>query len=387
MVGVAFLASFVVFGVMYSFGAFFTPMAAEFHASRAATSAFFVITGVANYMLASLTGHLSDRFGPRIVVGIGAIVMGTGLVLTAFIGHMWVGYLTYGVGVGVGAACAYIPTLAIVGGWFAKRRNTALGVAAAGTGCGTLLMPPIAAAFIERYGWRATDIFFGVGAVVLLSACAAVARLPPIAAHSVTRHPLGRVVRSAEFAMLYVSWLFTTTALLVPFVFLPSFARNHGASEVAAASLLSVIGGVGTVGRLGIGVLGDRMGTVGLFKTTVFVMGASYTIWLVSPAYGWLIVFAAILGLGYGARISLMPGVLIEFFGFQNLAGLLGVFFTASGFSAVLGPPVAGLIVDYTGNYRWGIGYALAMGFFGFAAIIPLRRRARMESGLSATVE
>ena len=57
-----------------------------------------------------------------------------------------------------------------------------------------------------------------------------------------------------------------------------------------------------------------------------------------------------------------MPAVLIEFFGLQNLGGLLGVFFTASGFSAVLGPPVAGLIVDYTGSYRWGIGYALAMG-------------------------
>ena len=134
MVAAAFTASFVVFGVMYSFGVFFTPMATQFHASRAATSAFFSITGFVSYLLASVTGHLSDRFGPRIVVGAGAVVMGTGLVFTAFIGHMWVGYLTYGVGVGVGAACAYIPTLAIVGGWFTKRRNTALGIAAAGTG-------------------------------------------------------------------------------------------------------------------------------------------------------------------------------------------------------------------------------------------------------------
>src|ERR1035437_2683843 len=82
MVGVAFLASFVVFGVMYSFGAFFAPMAAEFQASRAATSAFFAITGFVNYMLAALTGHLSDRFGPRIVVGAGAVVVGAGLGVT-----------------------------------------------------------------------------------------------------------------------------------------------------------------------------------------------------------------------------------------------------------------------------------------------------------------
>jgi MFS family permease len=90
---------------------------------------------VTNYMLASVTGRLSDRFGPRLVVGAGAVVMGTGLVLTAFIGHMWVAYITYGVGVGVGAVCVYIPTIALVGGWFSKHRNTALGIAAAGTGC------------------------------------------------------------------------------------------------------------------------------------------------------------------------------------------------------------------------------------------------------------
>jgi len=102
MVAAAFTASFVVFGVSYSFGVFFKPMAAEFHASRTATSAFFPMTGFVSYMLAPATGHLSDPFGPRIVVGTGAIVMGMGLVLTAFIGHMWVGYLTYGVGVELG---------------------------------------------------------------------------------------------------------------------------------------------------------------------------------------------------------------------------------------------------------------------------------------------
>ena len=105
MVAAAFIAGFVVFGVMYSFGAFFQPMAAEFHADRAQTSAFFSITGMIFYMSGSLAGHLSDRLGPRIVVGTGATVMGASLVLTASIGQLWVGYLTYGVGVGIGAAC------------------------------------------------------------------------------------------------------------------------------------------------------------------------------------------------------------------------------------------------------------------------------------------
>jgi len=388
MVAAAFLASFVVFGVTYSFGVFFKPMAAELHASRAATSALFSIAGFASYMLASITGHLSDRFGPRRVVGAGAIMMGAGMVLTAFIGHMWVGYLTYGVGVGVGAACAYVPTLAMVGGWFVKRRNTALGIAAAGTGCGTLLTPPIAAALIERHGWRATYIFLGIGATVILSVCAvAIERPPLIAGVPIIKHPLGRVVRSTEFALLYVSWLLATTALYVPFVFLPSFARDHGVSQVASASLLSLLGGVSITGRLGIGFVADRLGTLRLFQGAVLVMGLSYGIWLAFPGYGWLVVFAIILGLSYGARISLMPGVLIEFFGVQNLGGMLGVFFTSSGFSSALGPLLAGLAVDYTGRYQSGIAFALAMGLLGFAAVAPLKHRGQAEERSAAVAQ
>ena len=136
MVAAAFIAGFVVFGVVYSFGAFFQPMAAKFRANSAQTSAFFSITGMIFYMSGSLAGHLSDRLGPRIVVGTGATVMGASLVLTASIGQLWVGYLTYGVGVGIGAACVYLPTLAIVGGWFDRHRNGALGIAAAFTGVG-----------------------------------------------------------------------------------------------------------------------------------------------------------------------------------------------------------------------------------------------------------
>jgi len=53
-------------------------------------------------------------------------------------------------------------------------------------------------------------------------------------------------------------------------------------------------------------------------------------------------IFAVVLGIGYGSRISAVPGVLIEYFGLQNVGTLLGVFFTASGLSALLGPLLAG---------------------------------------------
>jgi MFS family permease len=372
IVAAAFVVGFVVFGTIYSFGVFLEPIALDFQASRVTTSALFSIASLIFYLAGSVTGYLSDRFGPRIMVGAGAAAMGGGLILTAVVDRLWLAYIAYGIGVGVGTACAYIPTLSIVGGWFDKRRNTALGVAAAGTGCGMLIIPPLAAVLIDCCGWRHASAMMGVGCASLLAACAAAVLRPPSAGATIHR-PLSRVVRSSEFAMLYVSWVFATTALFVPFVFLPAFALEHGAGHVVASALLSVFGAVSILGRLGIGALSDRIGIVSLFKISVFLMGASYALWLTTTSYLSLIGFAIVLGLAYGVRIALMPGVLIEIFGLQNLGAVLGTFFTASGISAVAGPLLAGLIVDHLGSYRWAIGFALAMGMLGFIALIPLR--------------
>lgn len=373
VVAAAFLSSFVVFGVVYSFGVFLQPIATEFHADPTATSAFFSITSVIYYALGAFAGRAADRFGPRAIVGAGAAILGLGLGLTALADQIWVGYLTYGLGVGIGGACCYVPPLASVGGWFVKRRNTALGVAAAGTGAGTMAVPPIAAALIHHFGWRLTDLILGAAAAIILSCCAVMVRPPPIAGRAdVARRRLRHLFRRREFLLLYVSWALATTALFVPFVFLPAFARDHGASEIAAAALVSLIGGTSIAGRLVLGPIGDRVGVLRLFKITTLMMAISYAIWLFSSSYLWLAVFAVVLGTGYGSRIAAVPAVLIEFLGVDNLGTTLGAFFTATGLAALLGPPLAGIAVDLSGSYYGGILFALAVGILGFAAIAAL---------------
>jgi MFS family permease len=368
----AFIAGFVAFGVTYSFGAFFTSMEVEFHASRTETSAFFAVTGMLFYFFGSITGRLSDRFGPRLIISSGAVIMGAGLALTAAAPRMWIGYLTYGAGAGIGASCAYIPTLALVGGWFSRHRTTALGLAAAGTGCGTLLMPPVAATLVQAYGWRAAYTLFAAGSFVLLLICAGLARPPPLTQRRQTV-PLRRVVRSRPFALLYVSWVLATTGLSTALVFLVPFAQDVGVRPVAASALISIIGGMSILGRGGIGFISKNVGLVQLYKWSVLMMAASYLLWLPFSGYGWLVAFAATLGFGYGVRIALTPVVLIEFFGLGNLGTTLGVFFTASCISAVCGPLAAGLIIDWTGSYQWGVAFALGMGVLGFIAVAPLQ--------------
>ncbi len=358
---------------MYSFGVFFTSMEAEFHATRTETSVFFAITGTLFYLFGSITGWLSDRIGSRRVVVAGAIIMGGGLALTAAATRIWIGYLAYGAGVGIGASCVYIPTLALVGGWFTRHRTTALGLAAAGTGCGTMLVPPVAAALIQMHGWRIAYVLFAVGSFVLLLFSAGLARQPPLAQASQTTK-LWHVVRSRPFALLYTSWILATMGLVVAMVFLAPFAHTVGADPIAASALISIIGGMSILGRGGIGFITRRADSVLLYKLSVFVMAASYLLWLPFSGYSWLVAFAATPGLGYGVRIALTPVVLIEFFGLGSLGAVLGAFFTASSISAMLGPLVAAVIIDQTGSYKWGVTFALVMGVLGFIAIAPLRR-------------
>jgi len=370
----AFSSSFVVFGVVYSFGVFLQPIATEFHADPTAASAFFSITAVVYYGLGAFAGRAADRFGPRAIVAAGAAILGLGLGLTALVHQVWVGYLTYGLGVGIGGACCYVPPLAAVGGWFVKHRNTALGVAAAGTGAGTMAVPPIAAALIHHFGWRLTDVILGAAAAIILFGCTVMVRSPPISGQpDVARRPLRHLFRRRQFLLLYVSWALATTALFVPFVFLPTFARDRGASEIAAAALVSLIGGTSIVGRLVLGPIGDRIGVLRLFKITTLMMASSYAIWLFSSSYLWLVVFAVVLGAGYGSRIAAVPAVLIEFFGLDNLGATLGAFFTATGLAALVGPPLAGIAVDLSCRYSGSILFALVVGTLGFAAIAPVR--------------
>lgn len=369
----SFIVGFVVFGILYSFGAFFDSMIAEFDASRTAASAFFSITGLVFYFAGPFTGHLGDRVGPRPMILLGALILAAGLALTATIGQLWQGYLFYGIGVGIGCACAYTPSLAIIGGWFVRHRNAALGMAAAGTGCGTLALPPLAATLIAAHGWRTACVILAGICGLLLVLAALLVRRPPIAAVPIAGN-LGKTLRSYRFLLLYVSWVCATTALFVPFVFLPAFARAQGADPVAASALLSVIGAMSIGGRLGMGALGQAFGTTRLFKTAVLIMAGSYLLWLFATSYAGLLLFAGVLGLGYGLRIALMPAVLIEFFGLANLGALLGTFFTASGVAAFAGPLAAAAIVDATGGYAGGVGFALILGTLGFLVLMPLRR-------------
>jgi MFS family permease len=379
VVASAFGATFIVFGVAYSFGAFFEPMAEEFGSGSGATSAFFGITTFVYFALGLFSGRAVDRFGPRPLLLISAFVMGAGLLLTSQVNSLTMGYLTYGGGVGIGVACAYVPMVATVGAWFERRRALALALAVTGIGLGTLLMAPLAAWLIEEVGWRDTYVIFGIASAAVLVVCALLAAPPPSAGGDAVALPLGQVVRQPPFRWLYLSALLMSVVLFVPFVFLPSFAEERGVGSVAAAALVGIIGAASVIGRLGLGVLGGRLGTVRVYQATFFCLGLSFLIWLVGGgSYSVLVIFAIVMGTAYGGFIALSPAVTAEKFGAVGLGGVIGALYTSAAVGGLLGPPAAGALIDGVG-FQATIVVAMVIGFFAFAATLPLSRLERVS--------
>lgn len=382
MAAVAFAVGFIVFGIVYSFGVFLEPIMADLGSGRPATSALYAVASSAFYFLGPATGTLGDRAGPRAITALGAAAMAAGLTATAFVTDITLAYVTYGIGVGIGAACAYIPTFAVIGGWFDKWRTRALSIAAAGTGLGMLVLPPLCAVIIEASGWRTAMLALAAIGGTVLAASAALIRPAPRRPDPPRSEPLGMTLRSAEFARIYVSWVFGTIALFVPLVFLPAFAVSRGSDPVAASWLISIIGGASVLGRLCTGYVAGAGGTLRLYKFAILAMAASYVLWLLFPAYGWLLVFAAVLGIAYGVRIALVAPVLIELFGAGRLGGLLGTFFTGTGIAGLVAPPAATFAIGYWGTDTAGIAVAIALGSIAFLLVLPLkagRQQARLD--------
>lgn len=372
VVAVAFTAMFTTFGIAYSFGAFLLPVSDELGSGRGATAAVFSLTTLAFFGLGGLSGPAVDRFGPRRVVLVGAAALGLGLLLTSRASSLWQAYLGHGLGVGLAVACCYVPLVAVVGGWFVRRRTVAVGVAVSGIGLGTLVGAPAAAALIDAVGWRDAYLVLGTVGVLVLLGCAALIRPAPVAVDAVPVPLLPRL-RTRTYAVLYGAGLLLSVALFVPFVHLPAFAETRGAGSVAAAALVGVIGAASIVGRLALGGAAARIGVLRTYQGCFLLMAGSFALWLGEPSYARLVAFALLLGLGYGGFVALGPPLVAEVFGVQGLGALLGVLYTSAAIGSAVGPPLAGLLIGDGSGYRTAVLASLA--FASVAALLVTRVR------------
>ena len=360
------LATFAVFGVAYSFGVVLAEIQAEFGIGTGVTSLLFSISTFIYFVLGVFTGRLGDRYGPRRILLVGAASFGAGLWVTSLVDNFWLAVSTYGFGVGIGVACAYVPMVSAVGGWFDRHRTSALGVAVAGIGLGQLIGAPVVKDLVSEFGWRDTYQILAVVATGLLVLAALGARRPPNVAPPSELPSMWRLTHNRRFTFLYLSVLLLSASLFIPFVYIDKYVSDRGGTQ--GAWLIALIGLASVLGRLGLGALGTVLPLMRLYQISYAVMGLSYLIWLFAGnSLTALVVFVLVMGSSYGGFIALSPAVAAQLFGLTGLGGILGALYTAAGVGGLAGPPLAGLLID---NY--GFSVAIVAGMCSALASVPL---------------
>ena len=376
----AFFCVAVIFGIAYSFAAFFRSFAAEFAADRADVSLVFGLSGLLYFLLGAGAGMLADRFGPRVVCATGMLFIAGGLLASSHARSMPAIYAAWGAGLGIGIGLVYAPSIASVPPWFVRRRAFAAGIASTGIGVGTLALPLLAAALIDALGWRqalqalaAGVVVVGVGATLLLRRAPAAAAAGAPAGGMTLREAL----RSRRFWWMYAACVLAAPAMFIPFAHVSAAARDLGIGDARAVGLVGLIGIGSIVGRFAIGGFADRVGRIASIALLEASLGACYLLWLAAGGYVALAAFALWLGLSYGGIVSLMPAICMDLFGARAVSSILGTLYSGAAFGNLLGPVLAGAVFDKTGSYVPVIWACLLLATLSAIASAQLLRDTR----------
>ncbi|MCJ7635789.1 MFS transporter, partial [Candidatus Bathyarchaeota archaeon] len=193
----------------YAFGIFLKPIQEEFNWSRGVTSGAFTMLYLVQAVSSPFIGKLTDNYGPKRVIIVGALITSLGLVLLSLTSSLLFFYTSYAVtGLGL-SAIGMIPISSFVSNWFIKKRGLALGIAASGVGLGGLILVPIIGDFlIPTFGWRTTYQVLAIisGLCIFIRAQFVVKQHP----HDLGFHPDGEVseseIKSSIFTPLSQGW-------------------------------------------------------------------------------------------------------------------------------------------------------------------------------------
>ncbi len=160
------LVSLGVAGTQFSFGAFLTPMTADFGWSRATLSLAFGITFMLSGLMRPFAGYLSDRYSPRVVALSGVALLGLMLLVLPSIQNLAQLYVVFAV-MSIGLTLGTGPILTkVISSWFYAQRGLTLGIVSSAGSFGALLLVPAASIFLVLFDWR--EAYYFLAALLLL---------------------------------------------------------------------------------------------------------------------------------------------------------------------------------------------------------------------------
>jgi predicted MFS family arabinose efflux permease len=361
--------------VPYTFSLFLNPLHAAFGWKREAMGGAFALAAITVALVSPLIGVLLDRFPPRRVILPGILVFAVALAtlsrLTPHIVQFYGAFFVIGLVANATAQFAYTRTILT---WFTKRRGFALALLLTGSGVGSILIPPATEWMIEHHGWRSGFLLLGGIAILGFPLTAILVRNRPEAAIVRTEHradkgmSVAAALRTAAFWILAFITIFSAFSENGLVTNLASILTRHGVLAATAALALSVRGGAGILGRLGIGLAIDRVSPERI-QSFVLVLAAAGTLILAFAGAAWpALLGAAVLGAGLGSEADVAPYLLARYFGRRHFSVLYGLNWTAYAIGGATGPLWIGHLYDRAGAYL--PRFVVYLAIVAFAAVI-----------------
>jgi MFS family permease len=378
----------VAIGSVFSLAVFLQPMSEATGWSRTGVSGAMTIVFLTMGFASFGWGALTDRFGPKIVVLSGGVLLGLGLALASRATSLIEFQLIYGIIVGGAAGAVFAPTFATVTGWFEKHRSLAVSLVSAGMGVAPMTVSPFASWLITHYDWRTAQLVIAVLAWVVLIPTAFLVRRPPAqpderersaAAPGAMTGAAGpdmtasRALRSPQFWVLSLTYFCCCATHSGPIFHTVSYAIACGLPMMAAVTIYSVEGLAGLGGRILFGLAGDRFGAKRVLVIGLFAQALGAGAYFFVRQLGEFYAVAAVFGLIYGGIMPLYAVIAREYFPMRIMGTVLGASTIFSSAGMALGPAVGGWIYDTTGSYGWLYiaSFGIGLGAMAIALAFP----------------
>jgi MFS family permease len=369
-------------GCLFSLGVFLVPIERATGWSRGEISTVALLNWMAMGLGSFCWGALSDRIGGRGVTLGGGFLLGLGLVLSSQAQALWQFYVTFGFLVGFAVGAFYAPLTATTTKWFTARRGLAVALVSAGIGLGILIIAPLARALTSAWDWRVAMLVLGDLAWLVIVPVALLLREPatsdvPAAdpAQAAQReYTMREVLAAPQFWAIALTHFACCAAHSGPIFHMVTHATDQGVAAMAAATVLGVSGLSSIAGRVGGGLLADRLGAKPTLIAGLALQAAMIFGYLFARDLGTFVALALVFGAAYGGVMPLYALVTREYFGEKVMGSAYGAVFLISTLGMGLGSFAGGVIYDRLGSYAWLFLASFAIGAMAVVLAFTFRR-------------
>jgi MFS family permease len=382
----------VAIGAMFSLPVFLLPISRDTGWSVTGVSSAMTIGFLALALASMVWGPLSDRWGPRLVVLIGSVVLAAALALASRATSLIEFQLVFGLAVGGATAAIFAPMMACVTGWFDTHRSLAVSLVSAGMGMAPITMSPLAAWLVSIYDWRTSLLIIAALAAAVMIPVALLVRRPPALEGQVaspdgeqeTAMSVGQAMRSPQFIILLLTNFFCCATHSGPIFHTVSYAITCGIPMIAAVSIYSVEGLAGMGGRIAFGLLGDRFGAKHVLVTGLLLQAFAVLAYAFVSQLGAFYAVAALVGFIYAGVMPLYAVLARENFPLRMMGTVIGGTAMAGSLGMATGPLAGGLIYDAFAGYGWLYIGSWGIGIGAFLIALTFKPFPRDKPALAA---